>query len=66
MRIQFPKCGAESHPAFSSAVKQADGTYILDYPVASWISKSKASKAAWAADKIQHLRSWGAVGTIVT
>jgi hypothetical protein len=65
MRVQFPKCGAETHPAFSSAVLQSDGSYILSYPVASWISKAKSAKKAWAEDKIKHLRSWGVNGTIV-
>lgn len=59
MRIIFPSCGAESHPAFWGAHQRADGLYVLEHPKASWISTAKKVKRQWAADKLQHLASWG-------
>ena len=55
MYIVFSQCGAESHPAFSSAVKQQDGRYRLNIPT---MIKGKKARKAYCDDKMRHLRSF--------
>lgn len=61
--IVFPKCGAEKHPAFSSAYQLSGGDYRLDFDAptmrARGISISESARKEYFIDKARHLRSWG-------
>lgn len=59
--VQFAPCGAENHPAFSSATLDKEtGLYTLHFPVqCTWLRRGRAAQAEWAQDKAKHLRSWG-------
>lgn len=65
--VQFPPCGAEFHPAFSNAILQGNGTYLILFPVkVQGILKSATAQQRWAEDKARHIRSWGMQATILS
>jgi hypothetical protein len=66
LRVQFPKCGAEFHPAFLAAELQPTGAYEIKFPRhIKGILKSYNAQVAWAEEKIKHLKSWGVVAVII-
>jgi hypothetical protein len=69
--VTFEECGAEQHPAFSLARiiagtprqyfwEEPQAVYQIDFPVGRYGNDTEKNQKAWVADKIRHLKTWGA------
>lgn len=55
-----------SHPAFSSAEEIEANTYLLKFPIQNRdLLKSKKAQLKYCNDKVDHLKSFGIVGSII-
>lgn len=68
-QVKFFSCGAEHHPAFSTARSEVmpNGftVFTIEFPIHNKdLNRSHHSQEMWAKDKVRHLASWGAEGII--